>query len=161
MIKVKDYTNIKILLSDVDGVLTDGKLHYTNDDEHMKSFNVKDGMIVKYLLRSGITVGIITGRSSQILETRAKELNIDMVYQGVADKIEVLEIISKTHNINYNEMAFIGDDINDLEVIKTVGLSAAPRDAVDLVQNAVDYTCKLKGGQGAFREFADLILSKQ
>jgi len=151
---------IKFLITDVDGVLTDGKLHYTNQGEFMKSFNVKDGMIIKYLQNCDIKVGIITGRKSKILETRAKELHIDEVHQGVKDKLNVLLKICKSDNIKTNEVAYIGDDINDLEVLKKVGISAAPSDAVHTVRNQVDYKCKLKGGNGCFREFADFILSK-
>jgi 3-deoxy-D-manno-octulosonate 8-phosphate phosphatase (KDO 8-P phosphatase) len=153
--------NIRLLLTDVDGVLTDGKLHYTSEGEFMKSFNVKDGLVTKRLIQAGINVGIVTGRSSGIVATRAKELGIEIVHQGQGDKISTLAMIAKSHHLAYNEIAYIGDDLNDLDVIKNVGFSGCPSDAVTEVKDCVDYVCGKAGGDAAFREFADMILANK
>lgn len=150
---------IKLLLTDVDGVLTDGSLYFTEKGEAMKAFNVKDGMGFKRLLNKGIEVGILTGRKSEIVKARACELGIKTVFQGLDDKEKTLREIKKDYGIGYENIAYIGDDINDLSVLRVVGLSASPADGMSDVLNEVDYVCKKAGGQGAFREFADWILN--
>ncbi len=149
---------IKLLVTDVDGVLTDGGIIYNDTKVETKQFNVKDGYICKYLLNSGIKLGIITGRSSKVVQHRAEELRFSFIYQGIDDKLQKLKQIQSEENLLPDEIAYIGDDLNDLEILKYVGLSAAPADAFDYVTSEVDYICKRNGGEGAFREFADLIL---
>ena len=149
---------IKLLLTDVDGVLTNGKLYFSADGEYMKAFNVKDGQICKYLIDKGIKIGIITGRSSEIVSKRANELNIEIIYQGQKDKVHTLSLVRQKYKIENEQIAYIGDDINDLGVLALSGISACPADAVDKVKKSVDYICDSKGGKGAFREFAEFIL---
>ena len=149
---------VRMLLTDVDGVLTDGKLYYNFSGECMKVFNVKDGLICKKLFEQNIDIGIITGRSSSIVEKRAEELGISTIYQNQKDKIEALSLIMKKHGLDYKNIAYIGDDVNDLSIIKKAGLTASPSDALNEIMKQVDYVCSKAGGKGAFREFADLIL---
>lgn len=150
---------VRMLLTDVDGVLTDGKLYYDSSGECMKAFNVKDGLICNQLYEQNIEMGIITGRLSKIVEKRAEELNINTVFQNQKDKTEALYIILHKNGLKHEEVAYIGDDINDLPILKSVGLAGSPSDAVDEVKEVVHFVCNTKGGSGAFREFAELILS--
>jgi 3-deoxy-D-manno-octulosonate 8-phosphate phosphatase (KDO 8-P phosphatase) len=149
---------IKLLVTDVDGVLTDGGIIYDESKIETKRFNVKDGYICKYLLNSGIKLGIITGRSSKVVQHRAEELRFSHIYQGANDKLSVMKVIQQLEHVTPSEIAYIGDDLNDVDLFKYVGLSAAPNDVFDYIANEVDYVCSRKGGDGAFREFADLIL---
>lgn len=152
---------IKLIITDVDGVLTDGGLYYTDEGMVMKRFNVKDGMATHLLREKGIKCGIISTDKSSIITKRAERLKLDFAYIEVWDKkSKMLEICSE-YNILPENVAFIGDDVNDIEIIKNVGFSAAPKDAVDKIISIVDYVCTKNGGHGAFREFADLILSCQ
>jgi YrbI family 3-deoxy-D-manno-octulosonate 8-phosphate phosphatase len=150
--------NIKILITDVDGVLTDGGLYYTSEGLIMKKFNVKDGMGMKLLRDSGIKNAIITTDTSELIKIRSERLKVDYLFLGVWDKENKLLEICKSENISTEEVAFIGDDVNDLGIIKEAGFSACPSDAVEDVQDIVDLTLTKKGGDGAFRELADLIL---
>jgi 3-deoxy-D-manno-octulosonate 8-phosphate phosphatase (KDO 8-P phosphatase) len=152
---------IKLVVLDVDGVLTDGKLLIGSDGVEYKNFNVKDGMGISLARYHGIKFAIITGRQSESVSIRSKELNIDYVYQKISYKIEVLSTLIQSLGINIEEVCYMGDDINDLPVMKQVGLSFSPNDAVDLVKDSVDYVTKQNGGQGAVREALDFILSKQ
>ena len=146
---------IQILVMDVDGTLTDGKLYYNENGESMKAFNVKDGYgIVRFIQAGGIPV-IITGRQSGIVEQRCKELGIKEVYQGVADKLDKLKMIETKFNASSDQIAYIGDDLTDLECIKYCGYSACPQDAVEEIKCIVDYVSKCKGGHGAVREIID------
>jgi len=152
---------ISLLLTDVDGVLTDGRLYYSAEGDIMKAFNVKDGMGVKLLQRSGIKVGIVTGRTSDMVAIRASELGFDIVYQGINNKEEaIMEILHKL-DVAPKHTAYIGDDINDLPAFNIAGLSACPQDAVNKLKKEADYVCESEGGRGAFREFADLILNSK
>lgn len=145
----------KMLVMDVDGTLTDGKLYIGAQGEMMKAFNVKDGYgIVEYRKRGGIPV-IITGRQSRIVEERCKELGITELFQGVEDKLAKLKEIADTYQISKEEIAYIGDDINDMECMHYTGLSACPHDAIQDVRNNVDYVCETDGGNGAVRELID------
>jgi YrbI family 3-deoxy-D-manno-octulosonate 8-phosphate phosphatase len=150
--------NIKLLITDVDGVLTDGGLYYTSEGLIMKKFNVKDGMGMKLLRESGIKNAIITTDTSELIKIRSERLKVDYLFLGVWDKENKLFEICKSENISTEEVAFIGDDVNDLGIIKEAGFSACPSDAVEDVQDIVDLTLTKKGGDGAFRELADLIL---
>jgi 3-deoxy-D-manno-octulosonate 8-phosphate phosphatase (KDO 8-P phosphatase) len=150
---------IKLLLTDCDGVLTDGGVYYSESGEVMKRFNIRDGMGVERLRKMGIPTGIITGERSPSVVRRAEKLNIEELHLGVKDKPEKLRTILSRLALKKEEIAYIGDDVNDLEVMQMVGLTACPNDAISLVKPHVDYICEAKGGQGAFREFVELIIA--
>ncbi len=137
---------IKLLLLDVDGVMTDGGIFYSGRGEEFKRFNTKDGYGIVKLQRMGVPVGIITGRVSKIVAKRAKELEITEVFQNQHNKIETYREIKKKLNLADSQIAYIGDDEPDLEVLKHVGFSAAPADAIPIVLGAVDYVCRRGGG---------------
>jgi YrbI family 3-deoxy-D-manno-octulosonate 8-phosphate phosphatase len=154
-------SKIKIVLTDIDGVLTDGGLYYTVEGLEMKKFFVRDGMGAVLLKENGLEVGILSSDKSEIATARGKRLNLELVYYGVKDKRQVLDEICFLRNVKMENLAFIGDDVNDVEALKAVGLSACPKDAVESVGSIVDYVCKKEGGRGAFRELADLILKSK
>ena len=152
---------IKLLLLDVDGVLTDGRLYYGNSGEEMKAFNIQDGLGIKLLQRGDIQVGIITGRVSSLLQRRADVLSINPVVQGREDKLTALNELLQTMDVQMDEIAFMGDDLPDLAVIRRVGLGITPANgSVTLAEQAHWQTSK-HGGQGAVREAAELILEAQ
>ena len=151
-------SRIKIVLTDIDGVLTDGSLYYTDEGLVMKKFFVRDGMGAILLKANEIEVGILTSDISETAAARGKRLNIELIYYGVANKREVLDEICFLRNVKLENLAFIGDDVNDIEALKAVGFSVCPKDAVEPVSSVVDYVCQKEGGRGAFRELADLIL---
>lgn len=147
-------SKIKLLVMDVDGTLTDGKIYMGNNGEVMKAFDVKDGCGIKDILPTlGIVPVIITGRKSKIVENRAKEIGITELHQGVRDKLAVLKNVAEKYNVSPDEIAYIGDDLNDLECIEYCGVTACPADAVDGVKRKVTYVCKKNSGEGAVREF--------
>ena len=148
---------IKMLVMDVDGTLTDGKIYMGSDGEVFKAFDVKDGYAIAHLHEVGIIPVIITGRKSKIVENRAKELNIKEVYQGVSDKVEKLKEVAKDNGVLLEEVDYIGDDLNDLDCMSICGLSACPNDAIDEVTSNVDFKCNKNGGYGAVREFIEYI----
>lgn len=150
---------IKLVVTDVDGVLTDGGLYYTGEGMVMKKFNVKDGMGSRRLQREGILVGIISTDVSQIIQTRAERLKLDFVYTGIWEKDEILKQLCEEKNIKLEETAFIGDDINDSGIIEIAGFTVAPADAMDEVKERVDLVMTRKGGDAVFREFAEMILN--
>lgn len=149
---------IKLLGIDVDGTLTDGQIYLGNNGEEFKAFCVKDGMGIKIAISKGVIPVIITGRKSNIVEKRCQELGIQYLFQNVSDKLPVLKELSERLNIKESEIAFIGDDINDIECLKYCGLSACPEDAVEEVFNMVHFKCEKKGGSGCVREFIEYIL---
>lgn len=153
---VKD---IKAIVLDVDGTMTDGKIYMSASGEMMKAFNIKDGYALARLPRYGIKPIIITGRKSEIVEQRAKELNIKEIHQGVDNKLPKLHEICNRLNILPSQCAYIGDDLNDLECMQVCGLTACPSDAIIILRDIVDYVCQSKGGEGAVREFCDYIIS--
>lgn len=149
---------IKLLVMDVDGTLTDGYIYMGGQGELMKAFNIKDGYAIKHILPTlGITPVIITGRKSDIVKRRAKELDIFDLYQGVSDKIAVLKEVSEKYNVLPEEIAYIGDDVNDLPCIEYCGITACPSDSVEVVKQKVKYVCKCDGGRGAVREFINML----
>lgn len=152
---------ISLLLTDVDGVLTDGTLYYSSDGDMMKTFNIKDGMGVKLLQKSGVFVGIITGRKSDMVAIRASELGIDIVHQGIKEKEKVITEILHDLKLTQNQTAYIGDDVNDLPAFDIAGFSVCPSDAASAVRNQADYVCEAKGGRGVLREVAELILKSK
>ena len=151
---------IKLVLLDVDGTLTDGGIYRGNNGEELKRFNVKDGYAIVNAQKLGIEFGIITGRKSELVEIRAKELKIKYLYQGISEKIVILEEIMKKDGLSKVEIAYMGDDLNDLLIMKQVGLSGTPKDAVDEVIQVADFVSKKNGGSGAVREFIEHILKK-
>lgn len=152
-------SKIKILLSDVDGVMTDGGLILHADGTESKVFNAKDGLICTFLLQNNIKLGVITGRVSAVVEKRFRDLKFEFIQQGVENKLQtVLNLLDDFKEIKLDEIAYIGDDINDLNLIKNVGISGCPNDAVSIVKDNANYICKADGGKGAFREFAEYIL---
>lgn len=153
--------NIKLLLLDVDGVLTDGKIVYTDSGEQIKAFDVKDGHGLKLLMRSGAEVVLITGRESKVVLHRARDLGIQEVYQKITNKIEIYEKILKEKNLEDIQVGFVGDDLIDIPVLRRVGFSAAVEDAIPEVKEIVDYVTSKKGGEGAVREVCELLLKSQ
>jgi 3-deoxy-D-manno-octulosonate 8-phosphate phosphatase (KDO 8-P phosphatase) len=152
---------IRLLLLDVDGVMTDGGLYYSGKGELFKKFNVKDGYGIIKLRNYGIPIGIITGRVSDIIVRRAKELGIKELHQNLHDKLSAYDRIKKKFGLKDAEIAYIGDDEPDLPVLKRTGFSAAPSDAMPAVRKTVDYVCRCAGGQGAVREVIDMIMDAQ
>lgn len=151
---------IRLLLLDVDGVLTDGRITYDDNGIESKAFDVKDGHGIKLLQRAGVRIGIITGRQSRLVEVRAAELGIDILYQGIKDKLEPYRRILAEYGLNDAEVAYVGDDVVDLPVLRRVGLSVAVADAVEDVKPFVHYLCRRPGGRGAVREVCDLLLKE-
>lgn len=151
---------IKVLLLDVDGIMTDGRVIYDNNGVETKAFDVKDGHGLKLIQRAGIRVGIITGRSSRVVELRARELGIDILYQGAKDKMIPYAEILSSHGYSDEEIAYMGDDVVDLPILRRVGFSATVSDAVDEVKPLVHYVTKRAGGRAAVREVCDLLLKE-
>ena len=158
---IKKFQKIRLVLTDVDGVLTDGGMYYTKDGDVMKRFFVRDGMGVNLLKKKGIPTIIVTKEKNIVTKTWSDNMNIEKLYQGIIKKEDILEKVCKDYDIKYEEIAYIGDDVNDLELLKRVGLSAAPSDASNEAIKMCDYTCKHRSGNGAFRELVDLILFTQ
>ena len=155
-----DLNRIKLLLLDVDGVMTDGRIIFLNDGGEAKAFDVKDGHGLKLIQRAGIKVGIITGRQSDIVARRAAELGIELVYQGAKDKMQpFMEILEKL-GLKASEVAYVGDDLVDLPVMRLVGFSATVADASDDIKPYVDLVTSRPGGRGAVREVCDLLLKQ-
>jgi len=152
---------IKAILTDIDGVWTDGGLIFDNDGNELKKFNSKDGQIIKYLQKEGFVVGVITGRSSKVVENRCLDLKIDFHKHGISDKLSEYENFKKEFNLKDEEIAYIGDDINDLPILTRCGVSFTPKNSRKYIKREVDVVTKSKSGEGCFRDMCDLILSKQ
>ncbi|MCS0790780.1 HAD-IIIA family hydrolase [Cytobacillus firmus] len=152
---------IKLIVLDVDGVLTDGKLYMGSDGEEYKAFHTQDGMGISLARYAGIKTAIITGRFSEAVNKRSKELKIDYVFQGIHEKLEVLQQIVSELQIGLNEVCYVGDDINDLPILREVGFPAAPNNAVPYVKEQAEYVSLLKGGEGAVRDIIEFILQEQ
>lgn len=152
---------IELIVLDVDGTLTDGKVTYTNSKEEIKSFNVQDGLAIavwtKFFKKKA---AIITGRESKIVEQRSKELNITHLHQKINNKQEVLENILKKEGLSWNQVAAIGDDLNDYNMLKKVGLSFCPANASHYIKNLVNIVCEKDGGDGAVREMLEYIFKE-
>ena len=158
---LKKFQTIKIVLTDVDGVLTDGGMYYTKDGDIMKRFFVRDGMGVTLLRKNGIPTIIVTKEENIVTKIWATKMKIEKLYQGIIAKEEILDKVCKNYHVKPEEVAYIGDDINDIELLKRVGLSVAPADASEDVKKISLYTCEHLSGNGAFRELVDLILFTQ
>lgn len=152
---------IKLLLLDVDGVLTDGGIVMDNRGEEIKRFDVRDGHGIRLLQRAGVQVAFITGRKSQVVSHRARDLGIRLVYQQVYDKLEVYEKIKRKTRLTDEEIAYVGDDIGDLPVLSRVGLALTVRDCWQGLKPEVDYVASAYGGRGAVREIVELLLKAQ
>ncbi|MGZ4034761.1 MAG: KdsC family phosphatase [Bacteroidia bacterium] len=151
--------NIKFLVLDVDGVLTDGGMYYSNSGDEFKKFNTKDGMGIKLAVKAGIKIGFLSnGINNTLINNRAALLGVEFVYVGNQSKIKVLDEWKEQLNIEYKDIAYVGDDINDAEVIGLVGLSACPADAVKIIKEKVNIILTGKGGEGCVREFIDNYL---
>ncbi|HJR76507.1 MAG TPA: HAD hydrolase family protein [Nitrospiraceae bacterium] len=152
---------IRLFATDVDGVLTDAGMYYSESGDEWKKFNTRDGMGIKLLQKAGLITAIVTQESTKLVARRGQKLTIPEVHQGVYDKLALLRDLAGRYGLTMQQMSYIGDDVNDLEALNAVGLSAAPADAVPAVLKAVRYRCRKNGGEGAVRELADLILAAQ
>ncbi|MBM4171017.1 MAG: 3-deoxy-D-manno-octulosonate 8-phosphate phosphatase [Ignavibacteria bacterium] len=156
---LKRASKIKLLIVDVDGVLTDTGVYYSANGEEMKRFSIRDGMGIERLrILVNVETGIITRENTEIVSSRAKKLKITELHLGSFEKEKTLEEILIKRNISHSEIAFMGDDTNDIEIMKKVGLSACPSDATTFAKEAADVIVKNKGGNGAVRELAELII---
>lgn len=150
--------SIKMLVMDVDGTLTDGKIYIGPQGEVMKAFNIKDGYGIVQFIKSGKIPVIITGRKSEIVQRRAEELGITELYQGVEDKLSQLKKVAEKYGLSAEEIAYIGDDMNDFACMEYCGVTACPADAVKEVKEDVDFVCESLGGCGAVRDFLDYLI---
>ncbi len=149
---------IELLITDVDGVLTDGGVILNNEGVESKQFHIRDGFGLRLWRQAGFKSGVITGRNSQVVRLRAQELGMDIVRQGIQDKATVAEELLTKFNLQPEQLAYVGDDLIDLGVIRLAGLGIAVADAAEEVKAAADYTTKTPGGKGAIREVVELIL---
>ena len=149
---------IRCLLLDVDGVLTDGKLHFGSDGAEFKTFDVQDGHGIAMALRAGLLVGFVSGRPSKATETRAADLGVKILYQSPVNKMDMVNQIKAQHGLNDEEICFVGDELVDLPVLRRVGLAVAVPNAVAEVKASVHYTTRRPGGDGAVREIIEMIL---
>lgn len=153
---------IKLLGLDVDGVLSDGKIYLSDTyGEEIKAFNTKDGQGIKLAQKHGIRVALITARKSNLVAKRASELGIDFCFQASTNKLSTMENIIQELNLTWQEVAYMGDDLPDMSILKRVGLSATPKDSLSYIKENCHYVCKNKGGAGAVRELIDMILIAQ
>ena len=153
----KDLTNIKLVILDVDGTLTDGGVYIDSNGVETKKFNIKDGAGIVLAEKVGVEFMILTGRKSYCVEHRAKELKIKYVLQGIANKLSYLQQFLSQQGLSPEDVAYIGDDVNDLECMRIVGFTACPADAVEEVRQQCDFVSRYDGGQGAVREVCDMI----
>ena len=155
----KRLSQIRLFATDVDGVLTDAGMYYAESGDEWKKFNTRDGMGIKLLQRAGIITAIVTQERTKLVARRAEKLAIPELHQGVMDKLTVIREMAGRHGLSLSQVAYIGDDVNDLEALRAVGFSAAPADGMPIVCDAVHYVCRNKGGEGAVREIAEMLLS--
>lgn len=149
---------IKVLLSDVDGTLTDGSIIYSDSGHNISAFCVKDGMAIKMLRDKQIVPAIVSNRSNPHAKTRFQELGVADIFLSCSNKRNALDALCEKYDIGYEEIAYIGDDLNDIDCINLCKLTAAPQDAIIEVKAKAKYVCHKKGGQGAYREFCELVL---
>ena len=152
---------IKMFLTDCDGVLTDGGMYYSEHGDELKKFNTRDGVALSMLNDCGIITGIITGEATELVRKRAEKLKLTEVLLGIRDKVKAVEVLIQKYGVSFDEIAYIGDDINDIELLKRVGMSACPADAAESVKNCVDYIIPQRGGDGAVRKFVDFIFGER
>ncbi len=156
-LKNKDL-NIKLFITDIDGVWTDGGMYYSENGDELKKFHTGDSAGILFLKIINIKTAIVTGERTKIVEKRARKLSIDDIYLGVKNKVSVANDLKKKYKLKWNEIAFIGDDINDILLFRKVGLSACPSSAEDYIKKEVDWVLSKKGGEGVFREFVQKFL---
>ena len=149
--------SIKLMITDVDGVLTDGGMYYSEKGESLKKFNTRDAMGMELLKKINIPTLLVTRENSKIVQQRAKKIQV-MLYMNIKDKKSLLPKICREYKVEPKNIAYIGDDVNDIEIMKQVGLTAVPHDAMNEIKTISDYVCTLRGGEGSFREFANLII---
>jgi len=149
---------IRLFATDVDGVLTDAGMYYAESGDEWKKFNTRDGMGIKLLQKAGLITAIVTQERTRLVARRAEKLAIPELHQGVMDKLSIIRDMAARHGISLQQIAYIGDDVNDIEALQAVGFSAAPADGLPQVLEIVDYVCRQKGGEGAVRELAEMIL---
>lgn len=154
-------SNIKLLAFDVDGVMTDGSITYDDNGVEYKTFNAKDGHGLAKMYKNGFITAIITGRKSGSVDIRALDVKITEVYQGVRNKLPILQAIMEKYELDYSQVAYMGDDEPDIEILKHVGLSACPNDAVDNVKAVCNFIATRDGGRGAVRQLCDLVYSSK
>lgn len=159
--KQKNAKKIKIVLTDNDGVLTDSGMYYSESGDELKKFNTKDGMGFQILRERGILTGIITGENRKLVQLRTEKLQLDELYMGITDKLSVVKEICKKYQISLDEIAYIGDDINDLEVIQNVGFGCSVADGMDVVRRNASYVTNVNGGQGALREVVEKLIYEE
>ena len=152
---------IRLFATDVDGVLTDAGMYYAESGDEWKKFNTRDGMGLKLLQKAGIITAIVTQERTKLVARRAERLVIPELHQGVLDKLSLVCEMAARHELTLSQVAYIGDDVNDLETLKAVGFSATPADGMPQIVAVVDYVCQKKGGEGAVREIIEMILSVQ
>lgn len=157
----KKAAKIKLLLLDVDGVLTDGRIIIDDRGVEAKFFHVRDGQGISLLMRAGIEVGFLTARSSSAVRHRARDLGVRLVFQGVQNKLQTYETIKQKARLKDEQIAYVGDDFIDLPVLRRVGLAISVRDGWSELTNSVDHVTTAKGGKGAVREVAELLLKAQ
>ncbi len=155
----KKFKEIKLVLTDVDGVLTDGGMYYTTQGDIMKKFHTRDGMGVTLLRKYNIPTILITKEKTKMVKQWAAKMKVEKLYDGIIKKNMILDKVCKTFNLKSDEIAYIGDDVNDVPLLKAVCLAVTPNDGTKEAKSVSHYICNLKGGEGAFREFADLIIS--
>lgn len=149
---------IKMFLTDCDGCLTDGGMYYSENGDELKKFNTKDGMGFSFLRKKGIITGIVTGENVQLNLRRAEKLKLDVLESGCTDKLATVKKLCEKYQISLDEVAYVGDDVNDLEVIQSVGFGCCPANAVSAVRRAAKYVTAAKGGEGVIREVIELLL---
>jgi YrbI family 3-deoxy-D-manno-octulosonate 8-phosphate phosphatase len=152
---------IRLFATDVDGVLTDAGMYYSESGDEMKKFNTRDGMGIKLLQRVGIITALVTQERTKLVAWRGEKLMIPEVHQGVMDKLSLVREMAQRHGLSLHEVAYMGDDVNDVETLKAVGFSATPADGMPQAIAVVDYVCAKKGGEGAVREIVEMILEAQ
>ena len=150
--------NVKLILTDIDGVWTDGGMYYDQNGNEWKKFHTYDSAGVLFAHRAGIPVGIITSENTQIVERRAKKLKVDYLFQGASNKLEIAQQLCQKLNITLKNVAYLGDDLNDIELLKSVGIAGVPASAPNYIRSLTTISLTLKGGEGVFREFVEAIL---
>ena len=148
----------KLILTDIDGVWTDGSIYYDQTDNELKKFHTYDSAGVLFAHLNGIPVGIITGENTEIVKRRANKIKVDYLFQGIKNKVKTIETLIDELKIEFQDCAYIGDDINDFLLLQKVGFSACPNNAPEYIKSNVDFVTKKNGGEGAFREFIEYIL---
>ncbi|HOK79911.1 MAG TPA: HAD hydrolase family protein [bacterium] len=156
-----DFSRIKLVATDVDGVLTNGRIFYGDVGKQGKFFSVRDGFAFKLLKLAGLRSVIITGKKTGIVKSRFSDVQVDSIYENIDDKMAVIKKICRKECMTMEEICYIGDDILDMDVLKSVGFSVAPRDADEEVKKIVMYVTSRKSGEGAFRECVEIILKGQ